>query len=87
MPLINGFQFMEIYERLPSIIYSRCKIVILTSSLNPADRHEAILNKHILAFFNKPLISEHFSELNELLNTKPASINTNNYAVNNHPPV
>lgn len=67
MPLINGFQFMEIYERLSSIIHSRCKIVILTSSLNPADRNEAILSKHILAFFNKPLISEHFSELNDLI--------------------
>lgn len=67
MPLINGFQFLELYEKLPSIIHSKCKIVILTNSLNPADRVQAKANKHIITFINKPLSSDHFAELNELL--------------------
>ncbi len=67
MPLINGFQFLELYEKLPSIIHTKCKIVILTSSLNPADKNISVKNNHILAFLNKPLNSEHFLELNELL--------------------
>lgn len=68
MPLINGFQFLELYEKLPQVIHSKCKIVILTSSLNPADRVQVKTNKHLLTFINKPLSSEHFSELNILAN-------------------
>jgi|SRR3989344_5908769 len=67
MPLINGFQFLELYEKLPSIIHSKCKIVILTCSLNPEYKAQAKVNRHILTFINKPLSSEHFIELNKLL--------------------
>lgn len=70
MPLINGFQFLELYEKLPSIIHSKCKIVILTSSLNPADRALSKKNKHIITFINKPLNSGHFHELSSLLDGK-----------------
>lgn len=86
MPLTNGFQFMEIYARLPSFIHSRCKIVILTSSLDPADKLQAIVDKHILAFFNKPLSIEHFSHLNELMLNNSATISFDNYLVKIAPP-
>ena len=70
MPLINGFCFLELYEKLSPFIKSRCKIVILTSSIDPLDRKQALKDKNIIAFYNKPLISTNFNELNQLLSGK-----------------
>ena len=53
MPMINGFKFLEIYEKLSDFIKSRCKIIVLTSSVCPNDR-DLLENKNILAFLHKP---------------------------------
>ncbi|MCX6296137.1 MAG: response regulator [Bacteroidetes bacterium] len=67
MPLINGFQFIEIYENFSSYIKSRCKIVILTNTINPIEINQINNNKNILAFLNKPLIDSNFVKIHELL--------------------
>lgn len=64
MPLVNGFQFIEKFFELPDIFRS-CKIVILTSSVNPNDKATAAaLNKDII-FLHKPLHEEAIKHLNE----------------------
>ena len=67
MPLINGGRFLELFNKLSHFIKSRCKIVILTTSLNPKDEQSASNDSNIIVFFNKPLISTNFSVLNTLL--------------------
>ncbi|MDH4058253.1 MAG: response regulator, partial [Cyclobacteriaceae bacterium] len=37
MPLMDGFQFLEEFEKLSNVIKKKCKIVMLTSSINPQD--------------------------------------------------
>ena len=55
MPLMNGFQFIKKFYELPKELTANCKIVILTSSLNPSDQETAQeINKDIV-FLHKPL--------------------------------
>lgn len=67
MPLINGFRFLELYNKLSPFIKSRCKIIILTTSINPHDKTLALSDKNTIAFYSKPLISNNLDELNHLL--------------------
>lgn len=63
MPIMDGFQFLEEFEKLPSQVKNRCKIVLLTSSLNPRDLTEAKKNSHVYKYLNKPLTEESISAL------------------------
>lgn len=58
MPLMDGFQFIGQFLKLPPKLTEQTKLVILTSSFNPADREQASnLYKNVL-FLNKPLTDE-----------------------------
>ncbi|MCH8319153.1 MAG: response regulator [Bacteroidetes bacterium] len=72
MPIIDGFQFLEEYERINKNYKSDCKIVILTTSINPKDVEQSQENKHVVQFVNKPLTSELLSELKLQTKTQPA---------------
>lgn len=37
MPLMDGFQFLELFDKLNEETKKKCKIVMLTSSINPQD--------------------------------------------------
>jgi CheY-like chemotaxis protein len=55
MPLMDGFQFLEEYDKLADNIKSHSKIIMLTSSLNPQDMKKAKENKYVVDYKNKPL--------------------------------
>ncbi|MDP2385427.1 MAG: response regulator [Bacteroidota bacterium] len=58
MPFMDGFQFIEQFYKLPQELSKNSKVVILTSSFNPADKEIAgKINKDII-FLNKPLTPE-----------------------------
>lgn len=63
MPLINGFQFIESFYKLPKELAQACKIVILTSSLSAEDRDIAKTFKQKITFLNKPLTQESLSSI------------------------
>lgn len=58
MPLMDGFQFLEEFEKLSEQIRSSCKIIMLTSSLNPEDLKRSKSNKYVKDYINKPLSAE-----------------------------
>lgn len=37
MPLMDGFQFLDEFEKLGSVVKKKSRIVMLTSSINPQD--------------------------------------------------
>lgn len=64
MPVMNGFAFMDEFEKLPSGLRQQYTCMYLTSSLNDVDRLRAQKYTDIKAFVNKPITGE---KLNEVL--------------------
>lgn len=70
MPAMNGWEFIDKYEKLEDHRKSKAVIVMLTTSLNPDDENKAKKSDVISGFCHKPLtpeafemiIAEHFPE-------------------------
>ena len=62
MPLMDGFQFLDEFEKLSAVSKKKCKIVMLTSSINPQDFSRAKKYLNVKLYLNKPL--SHDSILN-----------------------
>ncbi len=55
MPLMDGFQFLDEFEKLTLIAKKKCKIVMLTSSINPQDFNRSKKYDNVKLYLNKPL--------------------------------
>ena len=63
MPIMDGFQFLEEFEKLPAMLRSGINILMLTTSINPSDIANSNKDKRILQYINKPLTSGHLLKL------------------------
>lgn len=63
MPLMDGFQFIDEFEKLNENTKKYCKIILLTSSLDPKDMAKSKKNVNILKHLNKPLTQENLRKL------------------------
>jgi CheY-like chemotaxis protein len=63
MPLMDGFQFLEEFEKLGNVAKNKCKIVMLTSSINPQDYSRSKKYNNVKMYLNKPLSHESISKL------------------------
>jgi CheY-like chemotaxis protein len=63
MPLMDGFQFLDEFEKLSSATKKKCKIVMLTSSINPQDFSRSKKYNSVQQYLNKPLTSDSISKL------------------------
>jgi CheY-like chemotaxis protein len=55
MPIMNGWEFLEEYNKLEEERKNKSTIILLTTSLNPEDRKKAEKISSISGFENKPL--------------------------------
>lgn len=58
MPLLTGFEFMDIYEKLDASIKNHCKVYIVSSTIDNDDIKRAENNKNIVAFQVKPVTNK-----------------------------
>ena len=58
MPLMDGFQFLDEFEKLMASTKKKCKIVMLTSSINPQDFNRSKKYENVKLYLNKPLTHE-----------------------------
>jgi CheY-like chemotaxis protein len=58
MPLMDGFQFAAEFDKLGPEVTDHCKIMILTSSMNPEDILNSKKSPSIVRYLNKPLSKE-----------------------------
>lgn len=55
MPVMDGFQFLEHFSKLPPECIDHVRIVILTSSLDAEDKEKVFQYNPVVGFLNKPL--------------------------------
>lgn len=55
MPVMNGFQFLEIFDSLSDTVQEKCKIIMLSSSISPKDIDQAASSRYVRKYLNKPL--------------------------------
>jgi CheY-like chemotaxis protein len=63
MPLMDGFQFLDEFEKLSNIAKKKCKIVMLTSSINPQDFNRSKKYENVRLYLNKPLSHDSIAKL------------------------
>ncbi len=65
MPIMNGWQFLEEYERLNANTQGDIVLIMLTTSLNPDDLSKANTFTTINGYRNKPLTTKMIEEIVE----------------------
>lgn len=55
MPLMNGFQFVEEFGKLPDNIRTKSKVFMISSTFNTADIERSNTNPFVVKFYEKPL--------------------------------
>jgi CheY-like chemotaxis protein len=63
MPLMDGFQFLDEFEKLSNTTKTKCKIVMLTSSINPQDFNRSKKYDNVKLYLNKPLSHDSIQQL------------------------
>lgn len=64
MPIMDGFQFLDEFQKLSNQITQNVKIMLLTSSINPLDQQKSSNIPSIANYMNKPLTKDHLSKIN-----------------------
>jgi CheY-like chemotaxis protein len=64
MPQMDGFQFLEEFEKLGEAITRKCKVILLSTSDTFKDLNRANKNKFVRRFLNKPLTSDMLNAIN-----------------------
>ncbi|MGI9545006.1 MAG: response regulator [Cyclobacteriaceae bacterium] len=63
MPLMDGFQFLEEFDKLSDETKAKCKIIMLTSSINPKDVNRTKDYSYVMDYLNKPLTQDNLVNL------------------------
>jgi CheY-like chemotaxis protein len=64
MPEMDGFGFLDAFDKMPDAVKSKCKIIMLSTSDSFKDLNRANQNKYVNRFLNKPLNAQILAALN-----------------------
>jgi CheY-like chemotaxis protein len=64
MPVMDGFGFLDEFDKLNETVKNKCKIVLLSTSESFKDLNRANKNKYVSKFLTKPLIIEALNAIN-----------------------
>ena len=65
MPLMDGFQFLDLFSKLREETKKKCEIIMLTSSINPSDISKSKSYEYVKKYINKPLSQKNLLELSQ----------------------
>lgn len=63
MPLMNGFQFIEQFKTLPSLVKDYCKICIVSSTVDDEYIYRAKIEEGINLFSSKPITVDYIKSI------------------------
>lgn len=63
MPILDGFHFLEEFDKFDNQLKNKIKIVMLTTSLNPLDIEKSKNYKSVVKFIHKPLTEHELASL------------------------
>jgi CheY-like chemotaxis protein len=55
MPEVDGFGFLRMFYKCDEVIKSKCRIVMLTSSVDSIDYYRALSYPYVINYLKKPL--------------------------------
>jgi CheY-like chemotaxis protein len=58
MPIISGWDFLDIFDKMDDSIRGNYKIFILSSSIDERDLQRANKNQHVSGYISKPLTKD-----------------------------
>jgi CheY-like chemotaxis protein len=64
MPVMDGFAFLEEYDKFPETVKKNCHVIVLSSSISPEDINRASTNPHVVKYVNKPLSEKYLEAIN-----------------------
>jgi len=64
MPIMSGFEFLEAYDKLPLTLKDRCKVYIISSTIDNEDIARAKSDKNVVLFQVKPINKEFLCRIN-----------------------
>jgi CheY-like chemotaxis protein len=70
MPEMDGFMFVDEYDKLSDTIKDNSKIVFVTSSLLTKDQQATLMKKNVVKFVGKPLAKSRLDEILEAMKMK-----------------
>ena len=68
MPIMNGFDFVEAFDKLANVNRENFIIYVLSSSINENDLNRVRYLSSVIQFLNKPLTSNTLSALLDMIN-------------------
>ncbi|WP_428666169.1 response regulator [Runella sp.] len=63
MPIMNGFEFLEEFEKFNLTVTNKCRIIILTASVQSKDIDRAASSKYVKLYLGKPLNIRHLNAI------------------------
>ncbi|MBL7832397.1 MAG: response regulator [Cyclobacteriaceae bacterium] len=67
MPNLDGFGFLDGFNKLPEEVRDKSKIIVLTSSNSQKDRAQAFQYKNVVQFVTKPLRQADIDDLQKII--------------------
>lgn len=58
MPLMSGFEFLEVYDTLSATLKNHCKTYVISSTIDNEDIARSSRNKNVVCFHVKPITKE-----------------------------
>lgn len=65
MPDLDGFEFLQEFSELPQRVLDLCKIIMLSSTIDPIELEKVRNSPFVLTFIPKPLTRDKIIELFE----------------------
>jgi CheY-like chemotaxis protein len=58
MPMMDGWEFLEEFEKIPQEARKKCNVIMLTSSIDTSDIEKSKMYSSVTDFISKPLTVE-----------------------------